>query len=67
MAVSVVASVLGGDPKRLVATTVGEVKGQLQLQGAYTAQVNGDPADDGDALSPEDFVSFAPAVKGGTI
>lgn len=65
MSVSVVASVLGGTPKRLSANTVGEVKGLLQLQGAYTASLNGDPAEDGDAVGAEDFVSFAPAVKGG--
>lgn len=65
MAVSVVASVLGGDPKRVVATTVADVKRQLQLTGAYTAQVNGEPAQDGDTLTEEDFVSFAQAVKGG--
>lgn len=65
MAVSVVASVLGGDPKRVFASTVAEVKRQLALTGQYTAQVNGEPAQETDQLSAEDFVSFAQAVKGG--
>lgn len=63
---SVVASAVGGSPQRLEADTVGEAKELLGLASTYTAAVNGEPADDDSSLSDEDFVSFAPAVKGGS-
>ncbi len=62
---SVIGCVLGGDPVRLEAKTVSEVKSQLQLDGNYTVLVDGEPADLSDTLKKESFVSFTPAVKGG--
>jgi len=62
---SVVGSVLGGTPDRLDADTVQDVFDALELSGNYTASVNGDPATMDAVLSDEDFVSFAPKVKGG--
>lgn len=62
---SVVGCVLGGSPQRLQADTVADVKRTLGLDGNYTASVDGEPADDGTLLSDEQFVSLAPAVKGG--
>lgn len=64
---SVVGCVLGGDPKRVTADTVEEVKSALGLEGNYTAMVNGENADLESELVDEDFVSFSPAVKGGLI
>lgn len=61
---NIVASVLGGNPKRMDVDTVGEAKEELNLTN-YTASVNGEPADDDTELTDEDFVSFAPSVKGG--
>jgi len=63
---SVIATAVGGDPKRLDAESVADVKDQLGLASTYTATVNGEPADDDTFLSDEDFVSLAPAVKGGS-
>lgn len=61
---SVVCCVLGGSPRRVEAGTVGEAKDELGLTN-HTATVNGEPVDDGYELLDEEFVSFAPAVKGG--
>lgn len=61
---TVIASVLGGNPVRMDANTVMDVKETLQLTN-HTASVNGEPANDGEELQDEDFVSLAPAVKGG--
>ena len=44
--------------------TVGDVKRELQLSG-YTAAVNGDTASDDTELEDQDWVTLAPAVKGG--
>lgn len=61
----VTGQVLGGDPKVLDGvTTVGDVKGRLQVSN-HTATVNGEPADDGYELSDYEFVTLSPAVKGG--
>ena len=63
---SIIACVLGGDPIRMEGlATVGKVREELGLEN-HAATVNGDPQDDDFELSDEDFVSFAPAVKGGT-
>lgn len=66
MARNITGQVLGGQPKAgLEAGTVREVFEKLALSGSYTATVNGDAADMDDELSDYEFVSFAPAVKGG--
>lgn len=62
---NVIASVLGGDPKRVQAETVEEAKNALGLSGNYTAAVNGDPAEMDDYLEDNVLVTFTQAVKGG--
>lgn len=64
---SVVASVTGGSPKRVTASTVQDAKNALGLSGNYQATVNGESAELSDTLSDEDFVSFSLQVKGGYI
>lgn len=64
---SVVGSVAGGDPVRMDVDTVNDVKAELGLSGAYTATVDGDTQDGSFELSDDQFVCFAPAVKGGSI
>lgn len=61
---SVIASVIGGTPMRVDATTVGDLKNKLELTN-YTAAVNGETEDDDFTLSAEDFVSLSKAAKGG--
>lgn len=61
---SVIASVLGGQPQRREASTIAEIKELLNVPN-HTATLNGEPVDDDTDLSDEDFVSLAPAVKGG--
>ena len=64
MAVSVSAQAVGGSLKIVEnVTTVADVKKQLGLPN-YTATVNGEPAEDGEELEANVFVSLAPAVKG---
>jgi hypothetical protein len=58
------AQVIGGDIKQITADTVAEVKTKMGAAG-YTASVNGEPQDDGYELADYEFVSLAPAVKGG--
>lgn len=60
----IVVKVLGSAPKEIDASTVGGVKTALSLSN-YTANVNGEPADDNASLSEMDFVTLSPAVKGG--
>lgn len=63
---NVTIQVLGGAP--VVAqniTTVQQAANFVGLAGNYTAMVNGEPANFGDALDPYSFVTFSPAVKGG--
>ncbi len=62
---SVVAFVLGGKPKRMEADSVQEAKELLNLDGNYTASVDGEPANLGDQLDDDQCVTFSPAVKGG--
>jgi hypothetical protein len=61
----VTAQVLGGEVKVLEdVDTVGEVK-DLMGVSSHTATVNGEPAEDDDALMDFEFVSLSPSVKGG--
>lgn len=61
----VVARVLGGEIKEVTGVnTVADVKSRLGASN-HKATVNGEPAEDTYTLSDEDFVSLAPAVKGG--
>jgi len=64
---NVVASLVGGSPRRLVANTVADVKQQMSLGSTYVSSVNGEPADDNTELNDEDFLSFSGAVKGGSL
>lgn len=65
---SVHAAVVGGEPQRVKdVETVGDVRARLELANTYTATVNGEPADDDTYLESEQFVSFAQAVKGGSL
>lgn len=66
MANNITGQVLGGSPKAgISADTVQDVFEELALNGSYTATVNGEPAAMDDELEDYQFVSFAPAVKGG--
>ena len=58
------AQVLGGDIKQIEAATVRDVKQHFGLM-SHTATVNGEPAGDDYRLEDYQFVSLAPAVKGG--
>lgn len=60
------AQVLGGSIKEIEAETVGEAK---RLMGAekHAATVNGESADDDQDLNDFEFISLAPAVKGGLV
>ena len=62
---SVAAKVVGGSLKEFSASTVSELKDLMGLEGSYTAQINGEPADMDDYLEDTDFVTFTKAVKGG--
>lgn len=66
MAKNVIAQPLGGEKKVLDDVyTLLDVKNKLALTGNYTATVNGNPQSDDYAIEEGDFVSLAPAVKGG--
>lgn len=60
----VIVCVIGQEPRNLRATTVGELKRTLGLNG-YTASVDGSPANDDTVLRDMQYVSLAPSVKGG--
>lgn len=65
MAQNVIAQVVGGTKKILDdVETVGDVKKALGVTD-YTANVNGDPADDGYELEDQDMVTMAKPAKGG--
>jgi len=65
MANNVKAQVIGGQVHSLDGVcNVGDVKRRLDCVG-YTATVNGEPEGDDYSLSDFEFVSLAPAVKGG--
>jgi len=59
------ACILGGSPRPLQASTVGEARSQLGVPGDYTATLNGETANDRDSIPANGFVSFSQAVKGG--
>jgi hypothetical protein len=62
----VTAQVLGGEAQVLdCCKTVEDAFEELGLEGNYTATVNGEPVDMDYELSDFEYVSFAPAVKGG--
>lgn len=63
---SVIGSVAGGDPVRMDADTVADVKAELDLSGPYTATVDGETVSEDFVLSDDTYVCFAPAVKGGS-
>lgn len=67
MAQNITAQVLGGQPRVIEASTVKEAFDLLNLSGNYSASINGEPADLSDSLEDYNFVSFAPAVKGGRV
>lgn len=68
MAKNVTAQVLGGQTKVLQdVDTVQDVLNALELDGAYAASVNGEPATNESELNDYEFVSFSPAVKGGLV
>ena len=62
---NVIASVSGGDPKRVEAETVADAKEALGLVGNFTAAINGEPANLEDLLDDENYVTFSQQVKGG--
>lgn len=63
---TVTAKVTGGKAKEVEdVETIRELRKDLGLDKTYAATVNGEPEDDGYELKEDDFVVFAPAVKGG--
>ena len=63
---SVAGKVIGGTLQEYAGVnTVSDLASAMGLEGNYTAQVNGEPADFGDELKDTDFVTFTKAVKGG--
>ena len=63
---SVAGKVIGGTLKEYSGiTSVSDLAGAMGLEGNYTAQVNGEPADFSDYLEDTDYVTFTKAVKGG--
>lgn len=63
---NVTAQVLGGEAIVLEGVeTVGDALKELELEGNYTATVNGEPADMDQELEDYEFISFSSAVKGG--
>lgn len=64
---SVIGSVAGGDPIRVEADTVADVKAELGLEGSFTATVDGETASEDTLLSDNQYVCFAQAVKGGSL
>lgn len=66
MAKNITAMVLGGQNKVLnEVDTVQEVLNELGLEGSFAVTINGEPAELSSELNDYEFVSFAPAVKGG--
>ncbi len=67
MAKNVQAQVAGGEIKQYRGVDeVSDLREKIGLGKDHTATINGEPAADGDELNDYDFVSFAPAVKGGS-
>lgn len=68
MAKNIRAQVLGGQVKDLNdVDTIQDVLDALELDGAYAATINGEPAENDTELNDYEFVTFAAAVKGGLI
>lgn len=67
MAIEVRGKALGGAEKVFQdgVETVQDVFNKLELNGSYTATVNGEPAEMSDELPDYAYVAFAEAVKGG--
>lgn len=62
----ITAKVVGGAPQDFDdVETVGDVRKRLKLDKGYAATVNGEPEDDNYELNDYEYVTFAPAVKGG--
>lgn len=55
--------VVGGSIVEKYASTIGELKAQLDLTN-YQGSVNGEPEDDNYTLKDFEFVSFSQQVKG---
>ena len=58
------AQVVGGSILPKEASTIADLKEQMNLEGNYQATVNGEPQDSDYELSDYEFVSFAKQVKG---
>jgi len=67
MSENITVQVIGGQPKVIQADTVQEAYDALELDGNYTATVNGNPSDMDDDLNDYAFVSFSEKVKGGAL
>lgn len=63
---TVAGKVIGGILGEFEASTVSELKRKMGLSGNYSAQVNGEPVDDGEYLEDTDYVTFSKSVKGGS-
>lgn len=63
---TVAAKVVGGKLKEFDVDSVSELKSEMGLTGNYSAQINGEPADDEDDLNDHDFVTFTQSVKAGS-
>lgn len=62
----VTAQVLGGESQVLdCCSTVQDAYEDLELEGSYTATINGEPVDFDTELNDYEFLCFSPAVKGG--
>lgn len=62
----VAAKVVGGSLSEYDVETIGDLKDAMDLEGNFTATVNGNPVDGDDApLRDHDFVTFTQSVKGG--
>lgn len=65
MANNIVAHAIGEDRKVLDASTVGEVRQNLNIPAEFVATLNGTPAQDTATLRDRDYVTFSRPVKGG--
>lgn len=65
MAQNVTISVVGGRAQTLTLDTVQEAFEKLELDGSYSATINGETASMDDDLEDYSFVTFAEKVKGG--
>jgi len=65
MAKNITVLATGGTPKVVEVSTVQQAYDALNLTGAMTATVNGEPANMTDSVSDFAHVSFSAQVKGG--